>query len=284
MRVLQLIQRPVPRYTRWGLYPQVVFVVGCWFCMHWWPIVPGVSIGFLALAASIMAVRADSFTPTEKAVWVVISLALCSVELRTIYEDRDQHEREQAAARAEQLEEFKKISAGINTTISVNKKHFDATMNKAQENINYLTGGNSYLYFKVLDPGNPMEIGPRKGLMLANALPTFVGNHPLHNVYVATFCTTTAWLPNIDYGTMFPHEIGRPRQMLELLFRPEGDRQWCNISISTSNGSYSQQVFFLKQGPKWGWASLFFSGRNKKPSKVITSEGFPKDWRASDWN
>jgi hypothetical protein len=103
-RLSRIGRYPVPHYTRWGLYPQGIFVIGCWFCMHWWPLVPGVAIGFLALAAAVMAVRADNFTQTEKAVWVVISLVLCFVELRTIYQDRDAHDREQSELRIQESE------------------------------------------------------------------------------------------------------------------------------------------------------------------------------------
>jgi hypothetical protein len=84
-RLIVLVRRPISNYTRPGLYSQGIFVVICAFCLKWWSVIPGVAVALLALAACVMAVRADNFTSAEKAVWVAICFALCFIELRTIY-------------------------------------------------------------------------------------------------------------------------------------------------------------------------------------------------------
>jgi len=179
--------RPVPYYTRWGLYPQALFVVGCWFCMHWWPIIPGVSIGFLALAAVIMAVRADNFTGAEKAVWVALGMVLCFVELRTIYGDRDEHDRLQSEIRRQDNEHFEKIVGDLEMSEKHREEEFTSTlarsdalmlaaakiMGLSEESAGNLTGGDSFVYFRFFPSGNPN---------VTNVLATHHGRYMIANV------------------------------------------------------------------------------------------------------
>jgi hypothetical protein len=122
----------------------------CLFCLRWWPVVPGVAIGLLALIAVIMAVRADNFTGSEKAIWVVISLMLCVVELRTIYADRNEHDRQQA----DQLKQFRELAA------------------TSKESLDNITGGDSYTYIAA-------DIGLRPPFQLSVWVR---GTHGVHNV------------------------------------------------------------------------------------------------------
>ena len=43
---------------------------------------------------------------TKKAIWTLVMFALVYGEIRTLYLDRDQHDREQAQANCEQIERF----------------------------------------------------------------------------------------------------------------------------------------------------------------------------------
>lgn len=103
-----------------------------------------------------MAVRADSFTHTERAIWVVLSLALCFVELRTIYQDRDEHDRQQAEARERETKSFEAIANGITGAINQSKDNFAATMNQFHVNVNEVTGGDSFAFISpiLLPVGN----------------------------------------------------------------------------------------------------------------------------------
>jgi len=148
------------------------------------------------------------------------------------------------------------------------------------------TGGNSYVYFDVNFAGSPIELedvpGVHKGEMVANGFPKFVGTYPLHNVFVAAV-GPRGWLPTIDYGTITPKEFLRPRQGLTLAFLPDKPRQRFNVSINTSNGSYSQDILFLKVDDKWVWASHFYKLGVNKPIRVWSASGFPKKELNSDW-
>jgi hypothetical protein len=55
---------------------------------------------------------------------------LVGLEIRTLYLDRDEHDREQAYAACEQLERFGQIADKMNTAISTSQSQFNATMDK----------------------------------------------------------------------------------------------------------------------------------------------------------
>jgi hypothetical protein len=143
----------VPRYTRWGLYPQAVIIVACLFAFQWWPLIPTVAIGFLAVVAVIMTVRADHFTHVERVVYVLIAFALFFVEMRAIYRDREDHDREQAEARERETKSFEAIAHGIEGAIQQGQRDFADTMRKSEaimsrvgDSIKVQTGGDSFAF------------------------------------------------------------------------------------------------------------------------------------------
>src|SRR5882762_5109494 len=103
-RIKGMVLGPVPHYTRWGLYPQAVVIVVCLFWFRLWPPIPTVAVGSLGFVAALMTVRADHFTHTERVVWIAISFALFVVEMRAVYKDRDEHDRQQAELRTRENE------------------------------------------------------------------------------------------------------------------------------------------------------------------------------------
>jgi len=84
----------------------------------WYPPV-GVSIGVLAVLGVLVPLFRDlgEIGRREKALWTFIMFALVLLEIRSIYRDRDVHDKEQADARAEQLRQFGEIAKGIDKTI-----------------------------------------------------------------------------------------------------------------------------------------------------------------------
>jgi hypothetical protein len=90
----------------------------------------GVFIAVLGLLGVLVPLLRDlnQIGRREKALWTFVMFFLVWLEIRSIYLDRDTHDKEQAAARQEQLEQFGKIAQGINTTSTSNQQHFDATM------------------------------------------------------------------------------------------------------------------------------------------------------------
>jgi hypothetical protein len=143
---------PVPNYTRSGLYWQATFILICAFRLQWWPVIPGVAVALLAVAACVMAVRADSFTGSEKAIWVAISFALCFVELQTIHKDRNEHDRAEADSRREQKESRDADERSFKALI----QRGDELFSTQKEMFGEITGAGSYLY---LLPGSPFPLG-----------------------------------------------------------------------------------------------------------------------------
>jgi hypothetical protein len=236
---------------------------------QWHPLV-GVCIAALGLLGVLVPLIREKIGRREKAAWTLLLLALLLYEIKSVYQDRNEHDREQAALRTEQLAEFNRIADGMERSIVGMEK----LMSEA-------TGGDSYLYFDVGDPGGPTEIpapGIIKGNIAATAIPDFVGDFPLHDVIVHASCPF-GWMQLIDYGTMYPHEIGRPRQGIYLQFPSTTVRQAdCYLLINTSNGSYFQIVRFLKEGDKWTWGSRFMKyGRPNEWKQEHFGDGFPRD-------
>lgn len=299
-RFFQAVHLSAVRLLEWykGMPPhhRVFFAVKLLFCAGaiWWlrfvP-TPGKAGIIIAVVAAFMSLQTD-MRPWQKAAWFLLIAAFVAVEFKSIDKEKLGHDREQAAARAQQTRNFSEIANGIEQTIQESQRQsnerqqeFNATMNSMKGLWSQTTGGNSYIYFDISFVGGPIEIeipGVHKGEMVSNCFPKFVGSYPLHNVFVAVF-GPGGWRPSIDYGNIFPKEIGRPRQGIELTFLPDKPKRRFNLWINTSNGSYSQDILFLKVGDKWLWASHFYKYGLKKPIRVWAVPGFPKEQLNADW-
>jgi hypothetical protein len=130
-------------------------------------------------------------------------------------------------------------------------------ISQSNEAIDQLTGGDSYMF---LQPSNnvtgPLQMdfpnfGSKQNALQSFALPKFNGRHPLHDVQVM------------------------PAPYLQ--FRPEKTRQHFFIFISTSNGTYSQIIFFLKTDNKWAWSSRLskYTGTNPTLLRKWSDPTFP---------
>jgi len=218
----------------------------------------------------------------------VIVSVLFVVEFRAIDQDRFVHDQEQAKARAEETKNFHDIGDGIKQSIQESQRQFDATMKSMKGLLSETTGGNSYIYFDVASVSGPVEIelpgtGLQKGAMIVSLVRVFNGQYPLHNVYVSVF-GPHAWGPQIEYGTIFPNEQGKPFRVPELQFLPDQPRQYFNLWISTSHESYRQVIFVQKFAGKWLWASRLYKGAAAKPFRVWAAKGFPKEQLDSNWD
>jgi hypothetical protein len=242
--------------------------------------VPGYAIGGLAVLAALMSIHPD-IQPGHKVVWMLLIGLFLFIEFRAIDKDRTEFADAEADRRQQENKQFQHIADTLTDSIQQSQNQFATTMDSMKGLWSEATGGNSYLYFEISDVGGPvgeLEVpGLMKGAMIANAIPHFVGTYPLHNVYVSTF-GPLKWLPGIDYGTVFPGEIGRPRQTITLQFLPDKPRQRFNLWINTSNGSYSQDIL-------WLWASHLYKGRTKKQKllRVWATPGFPEKDLQADW-
>ena len=237
----------------------------------WYPPV-GVFIGILALLGVIVPLLRDlgKIGPRERAVWTAVMFALVLLEMKSIYQDRDVHDREQKTARKEQLDQFSKIADRMDKNLENSQRQFEVTVSE-------LTGGSSYFYYECQMLGGPIEIdvpGAKKGAMLLNAYPRLAGSYPMHNLHVETI-GPAGRLPSIDYGTFSPGELGRSRYGLSLSFMPDKAKQFFSIFINSSNGSYAQIILVEKIDDKWLWASRLYKGASRKPFRTWAAKGFP---------
>lgn len=268
-RTRSLALYPIPHYDRWGLYPQAVIIVACLFSFQWWPLVPTVAIGFLGVVAVIMAVRADSFRRGEKVVYVLIAFALFIVEMRAVYRDRDEHDKQQSelrqrgdAARDAERESFAKLLQAGKDLFS-NTQQIETLAKRSLENV---TGGNSYAY-----------VSPQLGYP---EVPLVVWNNGDQVLSGVTLTIAHTQEPNwgesffrpIFIGTIGPHgHAPVPMFLSPTLEEKSGqDNYW--IMISAQNGTVSQSLFFRKAKTGTGWASSFLVDKPIFTHKKIKGE------------
>lgn len=115
----------------------------------------GVWIGILGVLGIIVPLIRDiaKIGKGEKAIWTAVMFVLLLLELKTLYQDRSEHDREQAEARAEQLRQFESIARGINQTLETSQNEFASTMERSNQimtavgtSIKTQTGGDSFGY------------------------------------------------------------------------------------------------------------------------------------------
>jgi hypothetical protein len=89
---------------------------GIW---EWYPPV-GVFIAILAIVSVVVPFFRDlaKISRGEKALWTVVMLGLMLLEVKSIYQERDNHDREQAEIRKEELRQFSGIAGRINETLN----------------------------------------------------------------------------------------------------------------------------------------------------------------------
>jgi hypothetical protein len=155
----------VPYYSRWGLYPQAVFVVVIlvWFEYRpeWAIQGPGIAMGFLAIAAIFMAVRGSDSTRIEGAVWIAISFCLFAGEMHFIAVDRKEHDAEQAELRSREEKTRREQTQSFGRLIGDGKLLFSALAEEkalTTKNLEHLTGGDEYCWVVPVDP-KPAGLG-----------------------------------------------------------------------------------------------------------------------------
>jgi hypothetical protein len=219
----------------------------CYLVRSFWENHPPVGfwICVLAVAGVLVPYFRENVTKKEKTYWAAVMLVLLVLEIKSIYQEQ-----------AESQEKFNRTIAEF-------------------------TGGDSYIYFNVTNILAPTEIpipGIAKGSLIAPAFSVFVGEYPLRDVIVHTFCQ--GWLPIVEYRTYYPNEQGRPRQMIDLQFSPApGNSADCQLFISGSNGSYSQIFHFVKQDQTWVWGSILTKYGNDKFRHEYSGPNFPEDYK-----
>jgi len=142
------------------------------FLWLWHPPV-GVWIGVLGLLGVIVPLIRDlsKIGRREKAVWTLVMFVLLLLEIKSVYQDRNEHDREQSEARERETKSFETIASGVNNAITQSEKQFretvaqqsrdfDAVMARAEINTSEITGGNSYIIVYPLFESAPSTTFP----------------------------------------------------------------------------------------------------------------------------
>ena len=128
---------------------------------QWHPPI-GVIIALLAVVGVLVPWSRGEAGKSEKAFWTFLMFLCVGLEIRTIYLDQAQHDREQTLARCQQLESFQKIADGIDTATSNSSAQFVATMTnmgkiltKQDATLTQTMGGTTYPEFIATFPTDP---------------------------------------------------------------------------------------------------------------------------------
>jgi hypothetical protein len=232
--------------------------------LRWYPPV-GVFIGILGLLGIVVPLVRDLATmgKWEKAGWTLVMFVLMGLELRSIYMDRRDHEEQQAAARAEQLQHFKEVGDGITKAITTSQAEFAATMKRSDdilsgigESLNIQSGGDSYAYVQ-MSPLGTGDFGFELYIIQD-------GNHHLLNVFgsVIDLDKLDSAFKTGQVANRSIYEIGLDR--MPILYRGRAvfvgtystpgdtsDYKRFNISLSANNGLFSELYRLKRVNGKW---------------------------------
>ena len=128
------------RATAVWKHPSIPWIIisgasACWLWFWFWPPLPGVAVAVFGGAAAILAFR--SMSSIQKLFATLAIFSLIGIELRDIRKDRTESDRLQQRSRSE------------------SEAHFKAIADSIRENINDVTGGDSFPYMTIL----PIENG-----------------------------------------------------------------------------------------------------------------------------
>ena len=98
----------------------------------WWSWHPpvGVWIGILGLLGVLVTLIRENIGRREKAVWTFVMFALLLLEIKSVYQDRSEHDEAERTARQRSEENFRTIANGVNATIATTEQQFEATMSE----------------------------------------------------------------------------------------------------------------------------------------------------------
>jgi hypothetical protein len=286
--IRKILRYEVPHYTRWGLYPQAGIVVVCLIAFQLRPPIPGVAIGFLAVVAVIMTVRADRLSDGEKVVYVLIAFALFIVETRAVIRDRNDHDMEQAETRDRESKSFAAIAHGIQGSLQESQRQFAATMQKSDaimgkvgDSIKNQTGGDSFAYITFTAVQAQAFEMHWNNFLAPQGKPYFVvyitshGKYPLHGAHATMMdderrqaaMRTYNMRPNGDWiqainsaDTEYEMPYLRPQSdeapqgevnIIGLYPMPMEDSKKLTINFSAPNGYWNEVLHLGREDGKW---------------------------------
>ena len=247
----------------------------------------GVFIAILAVLGVLVPLVREKIGRREKAVWTIIMFVLLLLELKSIYQDRNEHEKQQKEARETEITNFGKIGDGITEAIRQNQQNFNSVMANTNTLLAENLGGNSFCYM-MLEPG-----------ILAwknQAVPMFVqkGKYPLYGV--SAFLVDDAKAAQITSGLakgqgVVLSAILPAATTISVGDMPAGsstilwdkpfvlDKQDIGITImfTARNGSWQEQIKATKVNGRWSQAIVAY--RMKKGNvRIVLYEDVAKEF------
>ena len=252
----------VERY--WNESPALAWIlllcgIGVALWASFWPQSPGVSIGILALAAGIMSVR-PQMRPAEKFAWVGLLITFAILEVVAI----GRSDRANEAIRDRQNDAFNVIADGLEASIKQSRTQYESTINHvngvltttqsvgklAQENLENVTGGNSYAYVAPtyrMRPTVTLRMYNHGGQILNGVILTIIEiQAPSPNGVVNPLPDTS---PGIQMGTLPPYaDVSVPQALTPHPDPKAGIAQYL-ILITEQNGTIIEGLQF--KVPEW---------------------------------
>jgi hypothetical protein len=219
--------------------------------LAWHPPV-GVWIGILGLLGVIVPLIRDpkEISRGEKAAWTLILFMLLLLEVKSVYQDRNEHDEAEKESRQRSEQNFREIANGIqetvnelNTTIKEGREHFDRTMAGIAGTISTQTGGSSYAYLSF--------VPEQHFLFFAHA-----GKYPLYGV-VARIVDLDQAKNNpfgitVTVGDMIKghgNMLDVPKNMTSL-----ADHFNANVFFTARNGGWTETLRVQKKQDGWARA------------------------------
>jgi hypothetical protein len=246
-------------------------------CVYWgiwaWHPPVGVWIGVLGLLGVIVPLIRDinKIGRREKAAWTFIMFWLLLLEMKSVYQDRNEHDIQQAKDRVREENNFQSIANGIQGSIADSARNFTATMGETNEVLENITGGRS---FAIVTPQVwsglvpiPLSIRNFGSRTLTGVTVTILHSRDWDVQNLRTFYETHI----VQVGTLHPGEL---RLLKETLTPVEGSGKAedgspadaFDLSIAAQNFTAQEHLVF-KKAIRIPWAFKYTVTRQYIKSK-----------------
>ena len=296
-----LLMRDLP-LSRSVTYFQAALVIIADLILEGYPIAnvpPGVAIAILGLAAIVVSIRPKELEQFrwEKAAWLIIAFFLFVVEVHAIYSDRDQHDRAQAEAIAQQRNQFAQV-------LEQNQEHFARTLSGfralqlsetaifenegklSKATRDQITGGDSFCYLDVFYPDTPgrfWEVFHKGNFALyevqarivdVNKFDALLAGDPKDNYSAAHSGSNTI----LAINDLSP---GQARGGFgSVALDPTGHQKF-DVYFTARNGFWTELIRLQRQDGKWYQAKRVL--RIEQKQQKVIFEQIDKGYRDVDW-